>query len=181
MSCSTRAIRSTPRSSGGPTPSSTRVSAITPCSSWRRRKRSRSRSRWRQRASSTTSGRPERSRGGRRIRGGDRQAHRPRPWASVGGTPVHQCPTCGKQLDESIRFCPDDGTPLTDTAASARTPTGGKRPASRQLPLPTVVGQRYKLTEFRGGGGMATVYRATDMTLEREVAVKLINPDLRSE
>jgi serine/threonine-protein kinase len=96
---------------------------------------------------------------------------------------VHQCPTCGKQLEDSIRFCPEDGTPLTDTAAatSARTPTGGRRPASRELDLPTIVGRRYKLVELRGGGGMAKVYRATDMTLEREVAVKLINPDLRNE
>jgi hypothetical protein len=44
-----------------------------------------------------------------------------------------------------------------------------------------VVGGRYRLTELRGGGGMAKVYRAVDITLEREVAVKLINPDLRNE
>src|SRR5262249_23184788 len=31
------------------------------------------------------------------------------------------------------------------------------------------------------GGGMAKVYRAVDQTLEREVAVKLINPELRTE
>src|SRR4029077_4375631 len=47
------------------------------------------------------------------------------------------------------------------------------------LTLPAVIGNRYKLTEARGGGGMAKVYRATDQTLEREVAVKLINPELR--
>ena len=39
---------------------------------------------------------------------------------------MHQCPTCGKHLEESVRFCPDDGTQLTDTAASSghRTPMG---------------------------------------------------------
>ena len=31
-------------------------------------------------------------------------------------------------------------------------------------------GGRYRLIEARGGGGMARVYRAIDMTLEREVA-----------
>ena len=95
---------------------------------------------------------------------------------------MHQCPTCGKELEDSVRFCPDDGTPLTDTAAAAgtRTPTG-KRPASRELQLPVVVGQRYRLVELRGGGGMAKVYRGIDLTLEREVAVKLINPELRAE
>src|SRR5262249_17297388 len=49
------------------------------------------------------------------------------------------------------------------------------------LDLPVIVGGRYKLIEFRGGGGMARVYRSIDTNLEREVAVKLINPDFRSE
>jgi hypothetical protein len=43
------------------------------------------------------------------------------------------------------------------------------------------IGQRYRLEQLRGGGGMARVYRAVDITLERQVAVKLINPELRSE
>jgi serine/threonine protein kinase len=93
---------------------------------------------------------------------------------------VHRCPTCGKQLEDSIRFCPDDGTPLTETAAlrGARTPSGG---TTKKLQLPVVVGGRYRLEELRGGGGMAQVYRGIDLTLERHVAVKLINPSLRTE
>ena len=95
---------------------------------------------------------------------------------------MNKCPTCGKQLDDSIRFCPDDGTPLTDTAASlpTRTPTG-QVVYKPDIPLPTVVGGRFRLEESRGGGGMARVYRATDLTLEREVAVKIINPELRAD
>jgi serine/threonine-protein kinase len=93
---------------------------------------------------------------------------------------VHRCPTCGKQLEDSVRFCPEDGTPLTDTAAlrGTRTPSGG---AVKKLQLPVVIGSRYRLEEVRGGGGMAQVYRGIDLTLERPVAVKLINPALRSE
>ncbi len=100
---------------------------------------------------------------------------------------MHQCPTCGKQLDPGTRFCPDDGTPLTETAphGTVRTPAGTTsnvaRPKSVQLQLPVVVGNRYRLVEYRGGGGMAKVYKAVDLTLERDVAVKLINPELRSE
>jgi tRNA A-37 threonylcarbamoyl transferase component Bud32 len=95
---------------------------------------------------------------------------------------VHQCPTCGKHHDDTVRFCPDDGTPLTDTAASSgqRTPTH-VRPAAPELQLPVVVGNRYRLEQCLGGGGMAKVYRAVDQTLEREVAVKLINAELRTE
>jgi serine/threonine-protein kinase len=97
---------------------------------------------------------------------------------------VHQCPTCGKQLEPGVRFCPDDGTPLTETAAPGTaalpTPTGS-RTSAMHLELPVVIGSRYRLTDTRGGGGMARVYRAVDTTLEREVAVKLINPELRVE
>jgi serine/threonine-protein kinase len=85
-------------------------------------------------------------------------------------------------LDPGTRFCPEDGTPLTDTAAAANVKTPATRPSKREtLDLPVTVGNRYRLTEFRGGGGMARVYRAVDTTLERDVAVKLINQDLRAE
>lgn len=90
-----------------------------------------------------------------------------------------QCPTCRQMLDDGVRFCPHDGTPLTDTP-----PTHPGRPAPETTPplaLPVVVGGRYRLEALRGGGGMAHVYRAVDLTLQRPVAVKLINPALRTE
>ncbi len=97
-----------------------------------------------------------------------------------------QCPKCNRMLDDGVKYCPDDGTPLMDTAATlaAPTPTApglGQRPPGREIELPAVVGGRYRLIEVRGGGGMAKVYRGTDITLERDVAVKLINPELRNE
>jgi tRNA A-37 threonylcarbamoyl transferase component Bud32 len=97
-----------------------------------------------------------------------------------------QCPKCKQTLEDGVKFCPNDGTPLGDTAATltAPTPTAagpGQRPPGVEVKLPAVVGGRYRLEEVRGGGGMARVYRAIDITLEREVAVKLINPDLRNE
>jgi len=97
---------------------------------------------------------------------------------------TQRCPTCHNELDDGVRFCPHDGTPLTETAQAVgvRTPAGSRAPhKSQELQLPVVVGSRYRLTEFRGSGGMAKVYKATDVTLEREVAVKLINPELRVE
>jgi serine/threonine protein kinase len=65
--------------------------------------------------------------------------------------------------------------------SSVPTPAGKPRPKTQEIKLPVVLGNRYSLTDVRGGGGMAKVYRARDMTLEREVAVKLINPELRNE
>jgi serine/threonine protein kinase len=100
-----------------------------------------------------------------------------------GSSTVLQCPTCKQVLAPGTKFCPHDGTPLSETCAvsTVPTPAGARRPPPKEIELPVTVGGRYKLVELRGGGGMAKVYKAIDVTLEREVAVKLINPELRSE
>ncbi len=106
--------------------------------------------------------------------------------ATEGNTAMH-CPICKVELEPGARFCPHDGVPLTETTLASPTltppnrPPAGERPTSPPLLLPFVLGERYRLIEERGGGGMARVYRALDITLEREVAVKLINPELRHE
>ena len=41
----------------------------------------------------------------------------------------------------------------------------------------TTVG-KYRIVDKLGRGGMGTVYKAVDQTLDREVAIKVLNPDL---
>lgn len=70
-------------------------------------------------------------------------------------------------------LAPDDHGP----AHSGR-PAGGGRAVEVAAPL---LKGRYALGSVVGRGGMATVYRAVDVTLQREVAVKVLHPHLSRE
>jgi eukaryotic-like serine/threonine-protein kinase len=51
--------------------------------------------------------------------------------------------------------------------------------ASHEMPLPlgSVLAGQYRLEERLGAGGMGTVYRACQLSVERQVAVKLISSE----
>jgi hypothetical protein len=50
--------------------------------------------------------------------------------------------------------------------------------SSEQADLAIALSARYRLSRLLGVGGMATVYLATDLRYEREVAVKVLKPEL---
>jgi serine/threonine protein kinase len=45
----------------------------------------------------------------------------------------------------------------------------------------TLIGGRFRLEEKVGSGGMSSVYRAFDPTLERHVAIKLMHRDISND
>ena len=68
----------------------------------------------------------------------------------------------------------DQALPATARLEPGPAPAGsGTRPA----PAPgSVLDDRYRLDELIGLGGTATVYRATDLLLDRHVAIKVFHP-----
>lgn len=51
---------------------------------------------------------------------------------------------------------------------------------SNAAPLPEIIANSLRIENVLGKGGMGTVYRATHLSLDRVVAVKIINPEFVS-
>ena len=75
------------------------------------------------------------------------------------------CPQCGNEYLTSDRFCPRDGSPL--------------RPKAGDDPLiGRVIADRYLMLARLGEGGMGRVYLAEHVKMNRQCAVKVMNPSL---
>src|SRR6266568_2715506 len=74
------------------------------------------------------------------------------------------CPTCRQAREEGATACPDDGTLLVPDPL-----------------LGQVLGERYRLLERIGAGGMGTVYRAEHVVLRKQMAVKVLRPELSAD
>jgi eukaryotic-like serine/threonine-protein kinase len=75
------------------------------------------------------------------------------------GRSFEECLACGRCYDTGTTRCSKEGTALTLVAT------------------PRMLAGRYRLDLRLGQGGMGKVYRATDMSLNREVAVKMIRDE----
>jgi serine/threonine-protein kinase len=75
------------------------------------------------------------------------------------------CPQCGNEYLTSERFCPRDGSPL--------------RPKAGDDPLiGRVIADRYLMLARLGEGGMGRVYLAEHVKMNRQCAIKVMNPSL---
>jgi tRNA A-37 threonylcarbamoyl transferase component Bud32 len=79
--------------------------------------------------------------------------------AILPGRSFEECLACGRCYDTGTTRCGKEGTALTLVAT------------------PRMLAGRYRLDQRLGQGGMGKVYRATDMSLNREVAVKMIRDE----
>ncbi len=80
---------------------------------------------------------------------------------TIGSVSALRCPTCGTEYPESARFCVNDGTALV-TAESADPLIGTK------------LDGRYLVLRKLGEGGMGAVYEGVQLSIDRQVAIKVI-------
>ena len=98
--------------------------------------------------------------------------------------PTRACPSCNTPLPGMASFCYVCGTATPhgihrDTGEMVTTSVrSGIGPADLIRKLQRALGPGYELQERIGAGGFAEVFRARDLRLKRDLAVKVLRPDL---
>ncbi len=75
--------------------------------------------------------------------------------------PVAECPRCGRCEEATVGLCPIDGAQLVVVPS-----------------VPRVIDDKYRVDQLLGRGGMGGVYRAHDVRLDRDVAIKVVRANL---
>ncbi len=78
---------------------------------------------------------------------------------------MKSCPKCGATYPDEYNICPQDGAPLA---------------ADKPSTVARVVDGKYQIVRMVGRGGMGAVYEAIHTTMQRRVALKILNADLVS-
>ncbi|MEO8701902.1 MAG: serine/threonine-protein kinase [Kofleriaceae bacterium] len=76
------------------------------------------------------------------------------------------CPACNNSFSLDHEFCPNDGVKLV------------KLKSGPDMLIGRVFDNRYEIKSALGHGGMGTVYRAWQRSIDRDVAIKVIHPKL---
>ena len=82
------------------------------------------------------------------------------------------CPDCGREYPPERQTCPEDGTTLFSYDASDSIEREGDPLIGETFD------ERFHVEDMLGSGGMARVYRGVQLGIERDVAIKVLHPNL---
>jgi serine/threonine protein kinase len=97
-----------------------------------------------------------------------------------------KCPKCGTEVAGGSAFCPNCGAVTKDPTAATvalsleelHKPEAPPQEDPLLLSVRDALSQYYNVEKELGRGGMAVVYQGKERGLEREVAIKVLPPDL---
>ncbi len=92
-----------------------------------------------------------------------------------------KCSKCNFENPKTSRFCGQCGTPLPSEEDFQTSPTKTLETPIKELTRGTTFAHRYDVIEEIGSGGMGKVFRAVDKTIDEEVALKVLNPDIAAD
>ena len=91
-----------------------------------------------------------------------------------------RCVNCGAEIPSPVRFCPACAAPLDPDGptieVAPRSPSSNPSSEEGRFPAGSLLVNRYRVISLAGRGGMGEVYRATDLTLNQQVALKFLPP-----
>jgi serine/threonine protein kinase/Tfp pilus assembly protein PilF len=90
------------------------------------------------------------------------------------------CPKCQAENPDTVKFCGECGTNLS-VSEEISAPTKTIETPKEELKRGSVFAGRYEIIEELGKGGMGRVYRVEDKKIKKEIALKLIKPEIASD
>jgi serine/threonine protein kinase len=91
-----------------------------------------------------------------------------------------KCPKCQADNPDTQRFCGECGTRLLSFDELPTRTLTSEAPA-KILSLGSLLAGRYRIIEELGKGGMGKLYKAFDLKLQEEVALKIIKAEIASD